>query len=445
LTNSTDPGDTYYQSASGARLIDAYASTRHLRDRFLYFANKRYQRFLKDPRQPPHAVVCIRLNNWREYRDRFGFKVVGYLEDQFEERVLEALNERDFFLRISESSLIGLLTPGDDGLNADQWAKAMLSRLSDPPYRIGSRQITPTFSIGLCWFDRRVRDMEEALLDAIQLVEEFGDAESNQFRVFVPDVSPEEELGDEDSTAERIREALKTNRLRMVFQPLLAASSEDSRFYQAWPRLLSDTGRLIEAHHFLKVARRHDLLGPLQVWSIKRGLHFLVKIQEKAAHLRLFVNVSPEAFSDAFLKWLEGIFQRYPDAAPRLILEFEAFHLEHRVSDTLLAIERLRAMGVTLGVNSITRKHLKSRILDEVPVRFLRLGPELAHRLKDGGEGFDEFIEFVRHAHVHQRRVIVPEVSEAQQVINFWQSGVDLIQGDYIDTPATTISPVASA
>jgi len=442
LTSSTDSADTHRQSASGARLIDAFASTRRLRDRFLHFADKRYQRFLKDPRQPPHAVVCVRLNNWRAYRDRFGFKVAGFLEDQFEERVLDALNERDFFLRVSESSLIGLLTPGDDGLDADQWAEAMLRRLSDPPYRVGSREISPTFSIGLCWFDRRVRDMEEALLDAIQLVEEFGDAEANQFRVFVPDVSPAEELGDDEHTAGVIRRALTTQRLRMVFQPLLAASSEENRFYQAWPRIISDRGRLIEAHHFLKVARRNELLGALQSWSIQHALHYLVKVRSEAPHLCLLVNVSPEAFSGAMLSWLEKIFTRHPDTSPRLILEFEAFHLEHRVKDTLAAIERLRAMGLSIGVSDISDQSMRSRVLDEVPVNFLRLGSEFARGLKRDEGRFDDFTDFIRRAHLQQRKVIVPEVSEAQQVIDFWQAGVDLIQGDFIDKPALSIGDV---
>jgi EAL domain-containing protein (putative c-di-GMP-specific phosphodiesterase class I)/GGDEF domain-containing protein len=444
LTDSNSPSDTArFESEAGARLIDAFASTRRVRDRFLYYAGKRYERFLKDPRRPPHGVACILLNHWREIRDRFGFKVLEDLEDQIEQRVLEGLDEQDFFLKISDSSLIGILAPGPEGRDVEQWSRGMLERLTEPPYRIGTRQITPTFSIGFCWFDRRVRDIEEALLDAMQMAEQLSDTATNEFRVFVPDVAPEEELGSEDDIAETIREALKANRLRLVFQPLLAASSEESRFYQAWPRLISSSGRLIAARHFLKVARRQDLLGALQIWSIKHCLYYLVKIQQKASHIRLFVNVSPEAFTDETLVWLGKAFNRYPEAAPRLIAEFEAFHLEHRVSETLAAIERLRAMGVVLGVNSISRKHLGSRILDEVPLRFVRLGADLAQKLDRDHDGYDEFIAFVSRSHLHQRKVIVPEVREAQQVINFWQSGVDLIQGEYIEKPTTSIEPGA--
>lgn len=440
MTNSTNPADSArFESETGARLIDAFASTRRVRDRFLYYAGKRYEKFLQNPKKPPHGVVCILLNHWREFRDHFGFRVLEDLEDQIEQRVLAGLEEQDFFLKISDSSLIGILAPGSEGRDVDQWARGMLERLTEPSYQIDSRQITPTFSIGFCWFDRRVRDIEEALLDAMQLAEQLSDTASNQFQVFVPDVAPEEELGDEADITDTIRQSLKANRLRLVFQPLLAASSEESRFYQAWPRLISNSGRLIEARHFLKVARRQDLLGALQIWSIKHCLHYLVKIKSNAPHIRLFVNVSPEAFTDSTMAWLGKAFGRYPDAAPRLIAEFEAFHLEHRVSETLLAIERLRAMGVVMGVNSIARKHLQSRILDEVPVRFLRLGADFAQKLNREEDGFDEFIAFVNRAHLHQRKVIVPDVSEAQQVINFWQSGVDLIQGEYIEKPTTSI------
>lgn len=442
MTASNKSGDTVrFGSQPGARLVDAFASTRRVRDRFLYYAGKRYEKFIQNPHQPPHGVACIRLNNWQEFRDRFGFRLLEDLEDQIEERVLAGLEERDFFLKDSENSLIGILAPGQDGRDVDQWAKAMLDRLTDPAYQIGAHQITSNFSIGFCWFDRRVRDIEEALLDAVQIADQLSSSASNQFRVFVPDIAPDDELGGAEDTAELIRQSLQANRLRMVFQPLLTASSEENRFYQTWPRLISGSGRLIAAHQFLKVARRNDLLGELQTWAIKHSLHYLIKVQSDASHLRLFVNVSPEAFSESTMSWLEKTFSRYPDASPRLITEFEAFYLEHQTSDTLRTTERLRSMGVILGVSNITKKHLQSQILDDVPARFLRLASNFAQTLNRDEEGFDEFIAFVKSAHLHQRKVIVPDVREEQQVINFWQAGVDLIQGDYIEKPTTAIEP----
>ena len=440
MTNSSKLIDEdFLAPEKNVRLIDPFASTRRLRERFLSDAGKRYEEFLSDPKQPPHAVVCIRLNNCRELRGRFGFRLLEDLEDQIEARALDKLKAHDFFLKVSDSSLIGILAPEADGCDADQWAKAMLARLTDPAYRLESSLITPTFSIGLCWFDLRVRDVEEALLDAMQVAENLSASDSNQFQIFVPDTAPEKALRGEEDISGKIRRSLRTNRIRMVFQPLLTASGEASRYFQTWPRLISNSGQLIGARYFLTVARRQNLLGPLQLWAIKRSLQYLIKNENNTSHIRLFVNVSPEAFSDSTFTGLTKVFNKFPDVAPRIIAEFEAFHIEYSGSDTRRIIERLRSMGVVLGVSGVSKKHLKSQIFNDLPIKFLRLSSDFSHGIDRDNEGYDEFIDFIKRSHSAQRKIIVPEVSEAKQVINFWQSGVDLIQGEYIDQPSTVI------
>ncbi|MEE4303065.1 MAG: GGDEF domain-containing protein [Wenzhouxiangella sp.] len=425
------------ERVGSARLIDAHAGTRRARRKFLRYAEFRYRQFINDPKQHPHGVACIYFNNWRECRDHFGFGGLETVNGLVERRTLDQLADHDIFLRLADSSLVGVLWPGDGERDIERWAADMIEKLVESEYPIGSRWLTATFSIGLCWFDRRVRGAEEALLDAMHLAEQLAEQGENQFRLFRPVRAPREELGSDEQLARQIRRSLHSNRLRMVFQPLLAASPEGGRFYQVWARLMTDSGKLIPARHFLDVARRHELIGALQRWTLRRSVHYLATTHGNPSAVRLFVNVSPEAFDERMLEWLVRIRQRHPEVGPRLIVEFEVFDLENRSGETRRAMERLAALGVRIGLSGIGEKQLGHRLIDEAPVDFLRLAPGFADGLHDRAGMVGEFMGFISRAHHKDRAVIMPEVEREEQVIEFWQAGVDFIQGSYIEHPST--------
>lgn len=440
MTDSTDrngaPDKT--EQVGSARLIDAHAGTRRARRKFLRYAEFRYRQFINDPQQNPHGVACIYFNNWRECRDHFGFGGLETVNGLIEKRALETLADHDIFLRLADSSLVGVLWPGEGERDIERWAADMLEKLNESEYPVGSRWLTASFSIGMCWFDRRVRGAEEALLDAMHLAEQLAEQGENQFRLFRPVQAPREELGSEEQLARQLGRSLHSNRLRMVFQPLLAASPEGGRYYQAWARLISDSGKLIPARHFLAVARRHELIGALQRWTLRRSVHYLATSHGNPSAVRLFVNVSPEAFSEQLLEWLVRIRQRHPEVGPRLIAEFELFDLEHRSGETHQSMRHLRKLGFRIGISGIGEKHLGHRILDEAPIDYLRMAPDFADGLHERAGLAGEFMAFISQAHHNERAVIMPEVAREDQVIEFWQAGVDFIQGDYIEQPQTS-------
>jgi len=437
LTSSTESGKGGREPdrVGSARLIDAHAGTRRARHKFLRYAEFRYRQFINDPRQHPHGVACIYLNNWRECRDHFGFGGLETVNGLVEKRALAALADHDIFLRLADSSLVGVLWPGKGERDIERWAAAMIEALDASEYPIGSRWFTASFSIGLCWFDRRVRGAEEALLDAMHLAEQLAEKGENQYRLFRPVRAPREELGSDDQLARQIRRSLHSNRLRMVFQPLLAAAAEGGRYYQASARLMTDSGKLIPARHFLGVARRHELIGGLQRWTLRRSVHYLATTHGNPSAVRLFVNVSPEAFNEAMFDWLSRVGERHPEVGPRLIAEFEAFDLDNRTGETSRAMERLESMGICIGVSGIDDKHLGHPLIDEMPIDYLRLAPGFADELHEKAGLVGDFMAFISRAHHNGRAVIMPEIEREDQVIEFWQAGVDFIQGDYIEHP----------
>jgi len=278
---------------------------------------------------------------------------------------------------------------------------------------------------------------EEALLDAMQMAEQLERDGANNYRLFEPVTAAREDLDSDEQLAASVKRALQSNQLRLVFQPLLAAEAEGGHYYQAWVRLISRSGKLVPARAFLDVARKYELLGPLQRWCLRQSLRYLATGHGAPSALRLFVNASPEAFSPRMLDYLDRIFRRHPEIPPRLIAEFDRFDLANRQRETQRVMARLREYGVRLGVSGVGEEHFSDTVLDDAPVEFIRLAPGMDQRLRDQPQLAGELMGFLSRAHHQQRSVIMPDVDREDQIIQFWQAGVDFIQGEFIERPRT--------
>jgi GGDEF domain-containing protein len=213
---------------------------REARGKFLQYAEFRYRQFLSDPQQRPHAVACLHFNDWEACRDRFGFAGLEALNHQIERRVIPLLGRKDICARFSDASLVMVIAADKDRHGVEERTRRLLEAAAARPLNVG-QPLEVTFSLAMCWFDRRVRSAEEALFDAMHLAELLANRGGNAFRVYQPDMRAEDTGGAED-VLERIRACLQMNHMRLVFQPLLSADAMSLKYAQVWARLLAADG-----------------------------------------------------------------------------------------------------------------------------------------------------------------------------------------------------------
>jgi len=426
--------------ARPSNFFDAHARIREARTKFLNYAEFRYRQFLSDPEQKPHAVACIHFNNWRQCRERFGFRGLEVLNRQIEERVLPELHSRDVCARFTDSALVLVLTANQDQRDIERWARSLLEILGDASLQLESHVVRATFGLGLCWFDRRVRGAEEALCDAIEMAEMQGEYNENRLRIFQPARTLDEAPGDERQIRRHVMEALETNRMRLVFQPLLSAESDHLRYYQAWARMISRNGEELRARRFLDTVRRRGELARLNRWTLRRATQFLATVRKGGNRIRLFVNVSMDTLDSRTSDWLERKLEQHAACRNALIAEFDEFDFANRKREVPEMCLRMRTIGVYpavagIGANSLSRS--RAYLTD---VDFMRMAPGFADEIDRNPALVNRFIDLIEAAHEHGVGVVMPELNSERQVVEFWKLGIDLIQGDYIEHPRALLS-----
>lgn len=421
--------------AKSSNFFDAHARVRRAREKFLNYAQFRYRQFINDPQQQPHAVVCVHLNNWQGFRDRFGYSGLERLNHQIEEVLLPTLSPRDLCARFNDNALVAVLCGEHGSRDPQDWAERALEQLAEQAFEVENVVVGATFSIGLCWFDRRVHNAEEALADATQIAELLAIQGQNQIRQFQPaDPEPASTIDDEQMSV-LIRNSLDTSQLRVVFQPLVGWASGTLRYYQAWARLIDDSGRELRAREFLDVARRTGILPRLNRWTLRRAVHFVASDPGLHKRMQLFLNVSIETFDERTLLWLEQNLRDHPHCRDCLIVEFDEFEFTSRRLESEPLAAQLKALGFRLALSGIGPGNLPRSREHFGQTEFLRMTARLAGELAGNPALDNEFAHVVDEAHHRGIQIIMPELAGEEQVVDFFKRGVDLIQSDFFEHP----------
>ena len=321
----------------------------------------------------------------------------------------------------------------------ESWARGLLENLGNTSLQVEKHVIRATFGFGLCWFDRRVRGAEEALCDAIEMAEMQGEYNENRLRIFQPAENLDESPDNEQQVRELVMEALETNRMRIVFQPLLSAKSDHLRYYQAWARMISDGGNELRAREFLGIVRRAGELARLNRWTLRHAAHFLSAESNGKNLIRLFVNVSTDTFDAHTWAWLERMLELHTACRNALIAEFDEFDFSNHKSDALELSGRLKTMGIQPAVAGVGAKSLARSKAYLTDIDFIRMAPGFADDIEKNPTLVNRFIDLIEAAHEHGVRVIMPEMNSEPQIVEFWKLGIDLVQGDYIEHPRTLL------
>jgi EAL domain-containing protein (putative c-di-GMP-specific phosphodiesterase class I) len=235
-------------------------------------------------------------------------------------------------------------------------------------------------------------------------------------------------------TLDMVADAVKHKNTMLAFQPVMAARRRDRpAFYEAFIRILDDTGRIIPAGQFMPVIEETELGRDIDCIALETGLRTL----RETPGIRLSVNMS--ARSIGYSKWnrtLERGLRRDPTVADRLILEItenSAMAMPEIVMDFM---DGLKGRGIAFalddfGAGQTAFRHFRDFFFDLVKidgkfVRGVHENPEnqaLTRALVAIAQSFDMF-------------TVAENVETEAEAAWLTGLGVDCLQGYLFGAPA---------
>jgi PAS domain S-box-containing protein len=247
----------------------------------------------------------------------------------------------------------------------------------------------------------------------------------------IVDVESSEEL--DAPSEEAMRRALEEESFQLHAQPVIDLHTNETSQYELLIRMVGDGGRLILPQAFLGPARRAGLAHAIDRWVVREAIRLLARCPE---HVRLEVNLSPEAINDSELPVLidQELATTSVDPA-RLILEVTGQTAADALEATRTMAKRIRALGCRFALDDFRSTFGSFRLLKDLPLDYLKLDGELVGSLAESRTSQLIVKALVDVAAGTGTKTVAVFVSDEDTLVLLRQQGVDYAQGYRVGRP----------
>ena len=170
--------------------------------------------------------------------------------------------------------------------------------------------------------------------------------------------------------AEQVKCALRENRLRLAFQPIVSCETHDPSIYECLLRMVQPNGEIVAAGVFMPVVEELGLIRQID----RRVLELAIKVMNDYPEARLAINVSGMTATDrSWLRHVVGLLRNLPTIARRLVVEITETASLEDVDECARFVSTLRSLGCRValddfGAGYTSFRHLKILAVDMVKI-----------------------------------------------------------------------------
>jgi diguanylate cyclase (GGDEF)-like protein len=292
------------------------------------------------------ALLMLDLDRFKSVNDSLGHPAGDALLRQVSQRLQAVVGDKGLVGRQGGDEFKILLPGGHDAKLLSHLAQAIISDVSQP-YMIEGTAVVIGVSIGISsapqdgvTADALIRNADLALYAAK------GDGRGVH-RFYSSDMHADAE--DRRQLEQELRQALVTDGLHLVYQPVVSSKTEQVTGYEALLRWTHPVRGAISPAIFVPIAEDTGLIAQIGEWVMRTACRDAAQWQDG---IRVAVNVSPTQFANpGFPSTVMGALAASQLAPERLELEIteSVFLNDDDGTDAMFA--RLKAIGVRLALD----------------------------------------------------------------------------------------------
>ncbi|RKT45754.1 response regulator [Thiocapsa rosea] len=229
--------------------------------------------------------------------------------------------------------------------------------------------------------------------------------------------------------------AILTERLQLLFEPMVSLTPATSARYEVSPRLATPDGELLPPVAFMPIAQRCGLAERLDAWLLAKGLDAIVACRDAGQPAQLFVYQSVlGAGREDWVDQIRDEINRRDLFRLRPVIQFQ---VQEAAADPALAadrVARLARLGIPVCLNGVDAENASERVLASVPAAFARLGSTTVQSLDPV-----PLAELARRLRERRLGVIAGGVDSSETIARLCRAGIDLLQGPFVQPPSAVM------
>ena len=391
------------------------------------------------------AVIVCDIERFELVNDELGH--------EFADQLLKAVAQR----------LVGIIRGGDTvgRLVGDEFAivcedveptKAAVDNLASrvldafgEPFAVAGQEIYLVASVGAAWAED-TEPSEALMARSYVALRSAKERERGSYVVALPGGTTPYAGRGRLALRQALREAVETDQLRLVYQPIVALESRAPYALEALLRWEHPGLGPVSPLEFIPVAEDTGLILPIGEWVLREACETLTRIDPGVA---IAVNLSPRQLMQQDLPKIVGAALLECGVAPeRLILELTESILVEESGPVGVTLDQLKAIGVRLALDDFGTGYSALGYLKRFPFDIVKVDRSFIRGL--GEDSGDSAIvgAVLGMARALGMEVVAEGIETETQLKCLTELGAEYGQGFYIARPGPAegeLAPIANA
>lgn len=382
-------------------------------------------------------LVCFDVSSLRIFNDTYGRDTGGKLLDAIVRWCLEQKFPRAALYHVDTYEFCFLLNESDEG-QARRLARDLADRFTKPWYvELDGRDIsyycTAHFSVFSLTRDKLVER------DLLGLISRSLDSARKTRQLFILDEDRFREAHERAELELKLKDCVNRGMqgFAVHYQPIVEMPGKTWKGLEALCRWECPGIGRVPPDQFIPEAEQLGLISTIGAWVLEEAVG-CCKTLGLDGHDGFFlsVNLSPiQIMDDSLSDTVADILSRHDYPGGKLNLEVtESAEIAFN-SLTSLAIEKLRALGVTLALDDFGTGYSSFNSLKNLPVQYVKTERVFIEGIEDNSYMQYFFFVMAELSHANGKKLIAEGIENESQLAVIKNNGADFIQGYYFSRP----------
>jgi diguanylate cyclase (GGDEF)-like protein len=393
---------------------------------FISYLEKAAERAAREP-DFAFAMISLDLDDFKLVNDFYGYPLGDEALVLLARRLNGFLREQDSLARMGSDEFAILLHGIRTEEEALKFASA-LHKIISKPITLNGRQVNLNAGMGISlstFGHEKPIDLLRNAETAMYRAKEKGRAGTAVFNQGMRDRS----IARLNLDA-KLSQALEKEEFRVHYQPIVSIEKSNIVGFEALVRWQQSHGSLIAAGDFISLAEQTQFIFDIDMFVLRAASRQLKQWQKcfsTGAPIWVSVNLSSRHISNRAL--IENIQEILAESAlnpTNLNLEFTEKSLMEEDSETILALNKLKDMGVRMSIDDFGTGYSSLSYLRHFPVDYIKLDRTFTFE-----EDWDIASSIIDLAHKLDLEVIAEGVEKAAHLDRLRDMKCDYAQGNY--------------
>lgn len=387
------------------------------------------------------AVLYIRPDNFKEIRQNIGIAasdmvladIAALLNNQLEK-------ESDFVARF-ESSIFTIILHDASAGEAETVAKRMADAVAAHIADAGGQSVTTTCSVGVTLYSEAIRSPQEVITRAEKAYNQALENGQGSVSLYNPAA---EEMADRERRSlweNKLKNALRSNSFRLLYQPVVGLHGGSIENYELLLRMIDEQGVDIPAGEFIPVAEATGLIIAVDRWVLANAVKLLAERRRTGKQTNFFVKLSGASVRDArLLPWLRDLLAAARLEANTLTVEISEAVASNNIKTLKVFIDAAKQLQLRIALDHVGLAPNYMNLLKHCAADFVKIDGSLISQMNRESSAKEKVQHITASAKETDKQVIAEFVEDAQTLATIWSTGIDYIQGHFLQPPSTEMN-----